>query len=131
MKVKTVGYFKEMPHGGNSKDSIYDYIKKEDSTSIDKICKYLESGIEFIVSPGMVEDVINPNKGYAGTTSTYTDGVWFWSGDLAYYVRNYRLKLPEEFVMNMEKNGWKVDISFDDLDCNVIEVDGIIISEDE
>jgi len=130
MKVKTVGYYKEMPHGKNSKESICEYVNKEDTARIDNICKYLESGIEFIISPGIAEDVINPDKGYVGTTSTYTDGIWFWPADLSYYVRNYRLKLPEEFVQTMEQGGWKVSISFDDLDCSIIEVDGKIISED-
>lgn len=131
MKVKTVGYYKEMPHGGKSEDSIYDFIKKEDSAHIDNICKYLESGIEFIVSPGMAEDVIDPSKGYAGTLSTYTDGHWFWPGDLSYYVRNYRVKLPDDFIATMEYNDWTVQVTIDDLDFDEIEVDGIIISEDE
>lgn len=130
MKVKTVGYFKEMPHGETSADSIYDFINKEDKLRIDKICRYLENGIEFIVSPGMVEDIINPEKGTAGVTSTYTDGMWFWPGDLSYYVRNYGLKLPDEFIETMEENGWEIKVALDDLDYEEIEVDGIKYSEE-
>ena len=129
MNVKTVGYYKEMPHGGNSKDSIFDIIKKGDRKLIDKICRYLESGIEFIVSPCIVDDVINPERGTAGVTSTYTDGTWFWPGDLEYYVRNYNLKLPDDFITTMRNNNWKVPVTLDDLDYDEIEVDGIKIFE--
>ncbi len=131
MKLKSVGYFKEMPHGVNSKDSIYDYIKKEKTSDIKKICAYLDAGIELIVSPGVVEDVINPERGTAGVTSTYTDGVWLWPGDLSYYVRNYKLKLPEEFIKTMQQNDWKVRIKIEDLDFSDIEVDGIKLFNEE
>lgn len=129
MKVKTVGYYKEMPHADNTTDSIFDHIKKEDDNRVENICGYLESGIEFIVSPGMVDDVINPEKGPAGITSTYTDGKWFWPGDLAYYVRHYRLKLPDSFIDTMRNSGWKVSITMDDLDFDEIEVDGVKMFE--
>ncbi len=122
MRLKSVGYFKEMPHGVNSKDSIYDYINKEKASDINKICTYLDGGIELIVSPGVVEDVINPERGTAGVTSTYTDGVWLWPGDLSYYVRNYKLKLPDEFIKTMEQNDWKVRLKSVDLDG--VEVNG-------
>lgn len=129
MKVKTVGYYKEMPHADNVNESIFDFINKEDDSLIEDICGYLESGIEFVVSPGMVDDVINPEKGPAGITSTYTDGKWLWPGDLAYYVRNYKLKLPDAFIETMRKSGWKVTTTMEDLDFNEIEVNGVKLFE--
>ena len=127
MKVSTVGYYKEMPHGGRSDISILDFINKESEEYIEKICSYLDGGITFVVSPGSVDDVINPYNGVAGDTSTYTDGEWFWPGDLSYYVRNYKLKLPDEFIATMKRNDWRVAVTIDDLDCENIEVDGIKI----
>jgi len=127
LKVRTVGYYKEMPHGRKSDISIYDFINRESEENIDRICDYLNSGETFIVSPGVVEDVINPDKGTAGDTSTYTDGEWFWPGDLSYYVRNYRLRLPDEFISSMEKNKWKVEVTFEDLNYEEIEADGVKI----
>lgn len=131
MKVTTVGYYKEMPHGEGAEYSIYDFINKGDKTRIDDICRYLKSGVEFNVSPGSVEDVIDPTKGVAGTASTYTDGTWLWPGDLAYYVRNYNLKLLDEFIATMEQNAWKVNLTLDDLDYDEIEIDGMRMFEDE
>lgn len=131
MKVRTVGYYKEMQHGFGASESIMDYLHKESELRIDDICHYLESGIEFIVSPGIVEDVVKPEKGMAGTPSTFTDGEWFWPGDLAYYVRNYKLKLPDEFIETMIRNNWEVNCTLDDLDYEEIEIDGVKIFEDE
>ena len=125
MKVKTVGYYKEMPHGNNSTKSIKDFIHKEADGRISDICHYLDSGIELVVSPGIVDDIIKPERGVAGTSSTFTDGEWFWPGDLSYYVRNYNLKLPDEFLKTMENNNWEVKCTLDDLDFDEIEVDGV------
>ena len=36
--------------------------------------------------------------------SLYTDGEWLWSADLNYYVQNFGLKLPNEFVVYIKKN---------------------------
>ena len=75
----------------------------------------------------MTEDVIKPEKGNAGVASEYTDGTWLWRGDLSYYVRNYKLKLPEEFIDDMIRNNWKVPVTTDSLDSDSLEIDGIKI----
>lgn len=125
MKVKTVGYYKEMPYGKNSAYSIRDFINKGDKHLVSSICRYLDSGIPFVVSPGCVYDIIHPEKGISGSGSTYTDGSWFWPDDLSYYVKNYNLKLPDEFIETMRNNNWEVKLSLEDLDYDEIEVDGI------
>ena len=106
MNLKTVGYYKEMPHGRETDPSIFDFIHKESSKKIKKICHYLEQGTTFIVTPGSVNDIIKPENGIIGVPNAYTDGEWLWPGDLAYYVRTYALKLPDDFVETMHKNMW-------------------------
>ncbi len=125
MNLKTVGYFKEMPHGRDTDESIFNYIGKGESADIDNICHFLDDGIIFIATPGIVEDVINPDKGTAGIPNGCTDGTWLWPGDLSYYVKNYNLKLPDEFINTMRQADWKVPITIDDLDCENFEIDGI------
>ena len=124
MNLKTIGYFKEMPHGNKTGASIYNFINKGNSDEIERICHYLESGIEFIVSPEISEDIINPAKGTAGVISDYTDGTWLWPGDLSYYVKNYNVKLPDEFIATMVQNKWIVPITSDDMDCENLIIDG-------
>ena len=129
MKLKTVGYYKEMVQGRETDPSIYDFINKENADIIKNICNYLNQGIAFIVSPGTVSDVIHPENGTVGISSSYTDGVWLWPGDLAYYVKKYSLKLPEEFVDTMQKNNWKVSYKLCEEDSDIIEIDGINVLE--
>lgn len=126
MNLKRVGFYKEMEHGESCDPSILDNIKiKQYKADIDNICCYLNSGIPLIVCAGTVEDVINPDNGTAGTPTFFTDGRWVWPGDLSYYVKNYNLKLPDEFINTMRQADWKVPITIDDLDCENFEIDGI------
>lgn len=125
MKLKTVGYYKEMPHGHETGNSIFDFINKGSQEYIDKIYQYLKSGVEFVVSPEVTHDIITPEKGTSGIASSYTDGIWLWPGDLAYYVKNYNLKLPDEFISTMSQNNWKISKTIDDMDYEEIVIDGI------
>lgn len=126
MDLKTVGFYKEMPHGMDSKLSIKDYIQKEKEDT-KKISDYLLRGIEIIVSPGTVNDLLDESKGIAGTTSLFTDGEWVWSGDLAYYVREYKLQLPKEFIDTMKNNSWEINVSMEDLDLESLSIDGKLV----
>ena len=63
-----------------------------------KIIDYLNSASIFLGSPGIAFDVITPSSRPIGATSILSDGVWMWPQYLAYYVKNYRLALPEAFV---------------------------------
>ena len=123
MDLKAVGFYKEMPHGMDSKLSLRDYIQKEKEDT-NKISDYLLHGVEIIVSPGTVNDLLDESKGIAGTTSLFTDGEWIWSGDLAYYVREYKLQLPEEFINTMKSNSWKVNVTMEDLELESLSIDG-------
>ena len=125
MKVNTVGYYKEMTEAKENAESILSFINKCNIEEIENICNYLDSGVALIVVPGISEDVINPEKGNAGVLSEYTDGTWLWRGDLSYYVKNYNLKLPDEFIETMKKNNWKVPVTLEDLDADSLEIDGI------
>ncbi|MBQ6661407.1 MAG: hypothetical protein IJM57_08325 [Lachnospiraceae bacterium] len=129
MKLKTVGFYKEMSQGRETDKSIYECLHKEKDCNIEKICSYLNQGIAFIVSPGNLQDVIRPENGISGVATAYTDGEWLWPGDLSYYVRKYALKLPEQFVETMQKNGWKVSFKLNEEDCNTVEIDGVNIFE--
>ncbi|MCR5627408.1 MAG: hypothetical protein K6F99_08820 [Lachnospiraceae bacterium] len=130
MKLKTVGYYKEMPHGRKTNNSILDSINKEKPENIEKIYQYLRGGVEFIVSPEITQDIIAPEKGTSGIASSYTDGIWLWPGDLAYYVKNYNLKLPDEFISTMKDNDWQISKTIDDMNYDEIVIDGVKMFEE-
>lgn len=123
MNLKSVGYFREMPDANPNDPSIKDFINRNTTYPVEKICNYLDRGIPIIVTPGTVMDVIDENKGIAGSPSVLTDGKWAWSGVLSYYVKNYRLLLNIEFINSMCENQWKIPIREDDLDYSDITID--------
>ena len=123
MNIKTQGYFKEMPHGNSACPSIKEYINKGDRTLIEKICNYLSSGVAIAATPGIVNDVIDPDKGVAGSPTALTDGTWVWPGDLAYYVKNYRLKIADEFIKTMQDNNWTIQLKLEDIDFDTLSID--------
>lgn len=125
MNLISTGYFKEMPDGSPDDLSIKDFVDKNTEYPIDKICAYLESGLPLIVVPGVVQDVIDENKGSAGSPSILTDGKWAWSGVLSYYVKNYNLLLNSDFINSMIENDWKIPIHENELDYSTILIDGI------
>ena len=115
MKLKSVGFFKEMDHGIDTEGTIMDYIDKGNKSENVDIYKYLESGIEIIVVPETCYDVIDREKGISGVSSEYTDGIWIWRGDLA----------------TMKNNNWLVSLTVDEIDCDDLEIDGIKVFADE
>ena len=124
MDLTSVGYFREMLDGSPSDPSIRDYINKGAHNSIERICAYLDSGLPLIVTPGVTVDIIDENKGIAGSPSVLTDGKWAWSGVLSYYVRNYNLKLDNAFIETMKANDWAIPIREDELDYSSFLLDG-------
>lgn len=123
--LKVIGVYNEMPYGKASDLSIKDYLNQEDDDNISKICGYLDQGIVIIKSTEPLSDVIDSSKGNAGMATALTDGEWLWPGDISYYVRNYRLKLPNEFLETMIRNDWKVPTSAADIDHINISINGI------
>jgi len=121
MILKRQGYYKEMPHGEETDPSIKDFINKKIEYK-DKICEYLNSGYVLAACGMVVNDVICPEKGMIGTPDDITDGKWMWPADLEYYVKNYNLKLEDEFVKYMIERSWHIpkDIVIDEDDIEVV-----------
>lgn len=114
MILKKVGYYKELPYGDSTDPSIIDNIGAQIPNK-DKICTYLQNGIMLAACAGVTRDAICPEKGIIGTPDSLSDGIWIWHADLSYYVKEYGLKLSEEFIEHMKLNSWLVpkDVNFD------------------
>lgn len=122
MTLRRQGFYKEMPHGDESDPSIYEFIDKNEKSEIDNICKYLKGGRVLVSCGGITQDVINPQNGSAGCPDMLTDGIWLWPGDLAYYVKQYYLKLDDEFIQTMRDNHWYIK---DDIDIDFVNIEVI------
>jgi hypothetical protein len=71
---------------------------------------------------GLLYDVLQPGRAIDTTSVSQTgeippippnvlltDGVWLWPGALLYYVREYHLRPPAEFVQHAEAHQWRID----------------------
>lgn len=71
----------------------------------DKIVAYLLNAPLLAASCGVGKDILSPPK-IIGPLNIRTDGMWIWTDDVAYYVREYRFKLPVDFIHRMEDLNW-------------------------
>ena len=70
------------------------------------ILAYLRSGKWFAVRPLVVPDYFQPERDMVSDSHWYTDGEWIWPTDLIYYVAEYHVELPSEWVARMASLGW-------------------------
>lgn len=125
MNLKSVGHYNETRHGIGLDLSIHEFLQEECPERAEQICSYLDNGVLLIVSPGSSEDVITSGNSIPGGNSEFTDGTWIWPGDLSYYVRNYLLKLPDDFLNHIVDNNWVIPISDNDIDKETLVIDGV------
>lgn len=98
--------------------SILNFIRKGKEK---EKCQYLREGRILVAYGGIVQDVINPQNGGAGCPDMITDVIWMWPGDLAYYVKQYNLKLDKYFIKTMRDNYLQVN-GIADFDFDYIEI---------
>lgn len=108
MKLKRVGFFRELRHGDNLGMSLKEAICDGASDHEDKIVEYLDGGVSFCITPGLVSDVLDESKGVIGNLEILTDGTWAWPSDLSYYVKVYHIELDNDFIEHIKKNDWTV-----------------------
>lgn len=109
MKLKQVGFYRELDYGNEQVESIYEVITASPNANEDKIICYLESGEVFLVSPSVTRDVLLRDKRFIGCLKILTDGIWTWPSDLAYYVKEYHVALNKDFISHMSNNGWVIN----------------------
>lgn len=122
MKLKKVGFFRELRHGDENGPSLKTCIRSEPQEDEAKIINYLKSGICFISCSGITQDVLDPSSEFRIPPHILTDGVWAWPQDIVYYVQKYHAQLPSIFVDHMKSNNWTV-ISENKMDLLTLELE--------
>jgi hypothetical protein len=102
MKLKRFGFFDEL----DDREWKEVLSKKSADSHNSKILEYLKNGIRLITIPGIVEDLLSEDNRIIGNAHVLTDGKWAWTSDVPYYIEQYNLQLPKEFLENMEANSW-------------------------
>ena len=110
--LKRLGFYREMGYVHGVSIATAPRAAKSDPRAI----AYLKKGVLFIASPGPVRDIVDDARGFVGTASVLTDGVWAWRSDLVYYVETYGLELAEDFIEHLHRVQFRVpELSRDEL----------------
>jgi hypothetical protein len=68
--------------------------------------QYLNAAATLAATGSLVDDALDATKKAVAPLEIATDGMWVWPRDLAYYVGNYHVVLPSEFVEHMRICSW-------------------------
>jgi hypothetical protein len=114
--IENVGFFRELPHGDPRGPSLREGIGKGDVAVRDEVARYLADGSILAATGERVFDVVKGGQKEVGLLALQTDGHWVWPADLTYYVAEYNVFLPLEFVDWMRSAEWiPPRLSVDDL----------------
>ncbi|WP_417358551.1 hypothetical protein [Flavobacterium sp.] len=81
--------------------------KKNYSTEVlGKIILYLQQGVVISSWMGVFTDVFNNKE--IDYVYYSTDGVYIWPSYLSYYITNYEMHLPEDFLEFLEKKNYSI-----------------------
>ena len=109
--VNVVGLFRELGRGiDNSAQSIHEVAGLFSAATAGIVAEYLRSGVPVFDVMQSTIDPFDSSKSINGGPSLYTDGVWVWRNDLAYFVENYHVLLPSDFLSHaLEKRRFNED----------------------
>lgn len=124
MSLKKVGFFFEFSEN-DQRDRLCKLRQPNPQPHESQIVEYLLSGVPAGIAMTVEHDVLKTPPQPLGEATLRSDGEWIWPSSLAYYVDNYHLPLPQEFVAKMEECQWIVSPSLvltDDLPDGHIEM---------
>jgi hypothetical protein len=118
VRLTPVVRFREFPFGTLQDPSMGDFISDEPGPHQADALRYLRSGVISAIPMGgdlpdwrersrKANPVIDGER-LSGLTEM-TDGVYLWFAALIYYVEEYNLRLPREFLDHAARHNWVVD----------------------
>ena len=106
MSLKRAGFFRELRHGQSTGPSIAEAKGGLSGASPTQVCGYLEAAAVLAATASLADDWFDDSKKGVAELGLRTDGVWVWPNDLAYYVKNYQVSLPMDFLEHMAAHNW-------------------------
>ena len=118
MIIGRAGFFRELPHGLPGGDSLREAVASGGSGyDEEKLLRYLHGNTVLAATASMVDDVLDPRWRAVAPLEIVTDGAWVWPRDLAYYVEQYHVAVPLQFVLQIELHDWvQPDLTADEVD---------------
>ncbi len=107
MEIKRAGFFRELSHGGPDGPSLIEARRPHAETDEQRIISYLRKGSLLVAAGVGLDDYFDAAKKGVESLAVYTDGDWIWPADLAYYVSQYHVAPPADFVAHMREQKWR------------------------
>jgi hypothetical protein len=107
MGLRQAGFFRELPHGQADGPSLVECRRDMAQPDEARVASYLGSAAILAATGSSVDDYFNPANKAVARLMVATDGTWQWPLDLGYYVREYHVELPAEFVAHMRQRSWE------------------------
>ncbi|MEV5803307.1 hypothetical protein [Streptomyces collinus] len=79
----------------------------QDNASVRDVVSYLKSGYPILDVMELTTDVIGGAFRVPGGSSVLTDGQYVWREDLAWYVEQYNIDLPRDFLETARSHGFR------------------------
>lgn len=74
-----------------------------------KVIEYLKGGLILSVIPVVERDRLSGSGSVTPRgIRVQTDGEWAWASSLAYWLENYDLSLPDEFLEHVRSKSWRI-----------------------
>lgn len=102
--------FRELAYNSDDSQglpSLKDYTSDQPQEYEEDIARYLESAPVFSGVGKAVGDVLDPNAAAVLFPGSLTDGYYVWPAELAYYVRKYHVRVPQQLIERMKTMDWQ------------------------
>lgn len=114
--LKKVGWFGDLPHGIPGSQTAAEATNHLPTALVGEVARYLDAGSVVAVAGIDVHDCLSSNRELiSADLRTLSDGEYVWPSDLSFYVRRYRVGLPDDFIRRVF-DGPPAMLSDDDID---------------
>ncbi|MFF0576664.1 hypothetical protein [Streptosporangium saharense] len=108
--MKILGFYEELwsARAGSPLGSIKNFVRNTAAPDEEKVMNYLANGHEIFSVMGVEKDVLGSDYRILGGYSVKTDGEWVWRDGLWFYLIEYHIGLPEEFLEKVRAYNYEV-----------------------
>lgn len=110
-KYSWFGFWREQMDSYAKFPSIMEFVDKDysENHNVSGILNYLKSGHALAYTSGWSFNHPFKNEPVGGSIATMTDGKFLWYSDLAEYIEDFNVAIPENWYQYMKLRNFKVD----------------------
>lgn len=89
-----------------------DHLRVEDEDERRALATYLGAGEPVVMTTGLMEDVLDPERGGVVPMNFRTDGTWIWTDSVTFYLEEYHLAPEPDLLAHLRAVGpyaWEAD----------------------